>query len=928
MPWNPPAIHDAALAGRDRQAWTGPAGSADWAVGLGQYSRAAWETAQGDPERFAAEITGTRWRSILGRRNLAEELGHALAGIADREERRSAACRFKRWQDLRITLGDCCGALGFAAVISELSDLADVLIGWACAEACDAVRHRCGGLDPATGFAVLGMGKLGGRELNYSSDIDLIFLYVQPDDVDLHPIWCRLGAELVRCLDEPTAAGRLYRVDMRLRPQGDQGELALSRRELLDYYWTVGRPWERQAMIKARCVAGAMALGENVLADLASWVYPADPPIEVLDEARTMRRRIEERAREADLKTGAGGIRDIEFLVQYFQLLYGGRHRDLRGRATLPVLRELAVRRILPRADADDLERDYVRLRTAEHRLQQWEDRQEHAIPADADGQRSLAGRCGWMDEDATSRFLEEIQTVRARVRGLAATHFLTVPQEHDAFLSLVVQGGVDAGLAQRLLAPIGFTDVPAAAKNLARLAHEPFFLLSRDRTERSLVAILPLVLHLIGQSPEPDRTLDNLRRIIESVGGRATFYDLLGQRPRALELLTSFAGWATFLVDLFDQQPGLADEVIDALATRPKPAAALRGEATALVHGLSDPAAPLGLLMGRELAVTAIHDLDGWTIDLVAERLTALAEAVLDAVLGRVIAERVRSWGAPLEAGRPTRYAVIGLGKLGGRELSYASDMDVVLVCDPGGACPRADRGGEEFWLRVAQDLGRILHEGRLYDLDTRLRPWGDQGDPVTTTATLARYWAEPRDLWERLAMVRAAHRAGDPRLGQEAVRTLRQAAIGAPLPASAAADVRAMRQRLEASVAGRDHVKRGPGGYVDVEFIAQYRVLGCDPSTLPTDLGTIPTLRWLAAQGRIPPACVEPLTGALRLLRAVESRQRLATGRAVSALPTTPAERLGIARRCGHDSVQAFDAALQEARQVARAWFDRLIV
>ncbi|GDY13816.1 glutamate-ammonia-ligase adenylyltransferase [Planctomycetota bacterium] len=921
------------LAACESQAATFPIVALEHLLRLGQGSRAALDTALGDLGRFVETVRLSRARTVLGKLNLRRELdAEVLATGGDREARRAAACRFKRWQDARINLGDLTGALSFRAVVAELSDLADTLIQWAVDEAVIATRHRFAGIDAATRFAVLGMGKLGGRELNYSSDIDLIFLYepvvgaTDPNGGDdLHTAFCRLGTEIIRILDEPTASGRMYRVDLRLRPEGDRGELALSRRETVDYYWTVGRPWERQALIKARCLAGALAVGEAALADLIPWVYPADPPIEVLDEARSMRRRIEERSRTADLKTGAGGIRDIEFLVQYFQLLYGGRNPELRNRATLPTLRTLATRRILPVHHADELERHYLWLRTAEHRLQQWMDRQEHEVPNDPEQRLRLAWRCGATGPAAVIRFDSDLEHTRSRVRMLAARHFLAVGEEQDAALALVVRGEADAKLAQRLLKPVGFRDVAAAAGNLARLAREPFFVLTRDRTERSLAALLPLLLHLIGDSPEPDQTLSNLVRIVDGVGGRATFFDLLAQRPKALQLFIGFAGWANFLVDLFGQHPGLPDEVVDALATRPKPATALRGEAIQLAQGLADPSAPLAFLAARELAVTAIHDLDGWSIDLVGERLTVLAEAVTGPCLARAIHERGKTWGIPLSNGRPSRFAVIGLGKLGGRELSYASDMDVLFVCDPGGTCPKVDRDGEEFWQRVAHDLTRMLGESRLYELDARLRPWGDQSDAVTTTATLDRYWSEPRELWERLAMVRATVLAGDPRLGAEVVELLHERALAPPRPADAAAQVRDMRRRLEETAHGRDHLKRGWGGYVDHEFIAQYHCLGiAEP---PPRLSTADTLRFLAERGRIPVEAADQLIPGLHRLRFAESRMRLATGKAVSSLPTDHAGRLAIARRCGYAAIADLDLDLHLARETARYWFDRLI-
>jgi len=291
-------------------------------------------------------------------------------------------------------------------------------------------------------------------------------------------------------------------------------------------------------------------------------------------------------------------------------------------------------------------------------------------------------------------------------------------------------------------------------------------------------------------------------------------------------------------------------------------------------------------------------------------------------------VAEQARQWGAPVYGGRSVRGAVLGLGKLGSGELTYASDMDVLFVCDPGGACPKADKDGEAFWTRVAQELMRCMQEGRLYAIDPRLRPWGEQGQLVVNLETLRGYWSEPRDLWERMANLRVAYLAGDPRLADEAIAIIRSAALGQPLPGDAAAQVRDMRRRLEQSVAGRDHLKRGPGGYVDHEFIAQYRALGLASEALPVGSSILQMLERLTELGRIPAAALTELRPGLELLRRVESRQRLHLGKAVSSLDAQREQRILIARRCGFTELDDFENALATARQNARRWFEALIV
>jgi glutamate-ammonia-ligase adenylyltransferase len=900
----------------------------DLLVQLGGVTRSGFDAALRRPELLWEVIAERQHRQVWGRRALARELEAALHGATDDEAQALAMARTKERHYLRLALGDVTGGIGFEGIIAELSDLTDALVQSALGLARAKLAPRFPGAEAR--FVVLGMGKLGGRELNYSSDIDLVFVYedLAPErEWGCHEYCQKLGADLIRRLDESGPGGRLFRVDMRLRPEGDRGELALSLRETIDYYYSVGRPWERQALIKARPIAGDLALGERLFGELRPWIYPKEPAWEDLDGTRAMRRRIEERKALNDVKTGAGGIRDIEFLVQFFQLSHGGRIPDLRGRATLPVLRALPDHGLLPRGHARELERHYVFLRVVEHRLQMWEDRQIHEVPPAATARLSLARRCGFAGERALAEFDARLAEVRGRVRALADRHYLRTTRDQDAILALVAQDEIDAGLAEAVLGACGLRDLPRAARNLRAMATEPFFLLARSRTERALAALVPLMLELVRDTPDPDATLENLARIAAAVGGRATFYDLLGGNPKALRLFCDLAGWATYLVNLLGEVPGLPDEIADSLNQPPRRPDMLLREARFLVQGLQDLVPPLRFFQARELAATAVRDLEGWTQAQVSRHLSHLAIAITGVALERAVGERARDWGLPVESYRQTRFAVLGLGKLGSRELSYASDMDVIFVCDPGGTCRRNGKGGDEFWTRVAQDVMRTLGEGRIYEIDPRLRPWGDGSELVPTLDALRRYWSEPRDLWERMAMLRVAHVGGDPSIGMECVDLIRATALLAPLPQSAGADVRDMRRRLEESVAGRDHVKRGRGGYVDHEFIAHFRSFGVPPGDLPPGGAIAETLRRLGELGRIPGAAAEELVAGLGWLRFVEARMRLTAGKAVSSIPTDPAARLELARRCNHTSLADFDAAMHQARETGRRWFEELV-
>ncbi|MFW5845854.1 MAG: hypothetical protein ACOCXJ_06475, partial [Planctomycetota bacterium] len=318
-----------------------------------------------DYRRFWGIMQSRGYREILERDELVILSRSTLVLYHDSERKVTALLRFYQYHILRIMIGDLGDDLGFEATVRELSDLAESVVQGALDIASERLQARYG--MPNTGFCVLGLGKLGGRELNYSSDLDFVFLYGEDGQtqggakqIDHQEFFRRLGKELISILDEPKAGGRLFRIDMRLRPEGTSGELVLSRRATADYYYTKGRAWERQAMIKARPIAGDLDLGWSLLEELRPWVFPREQSLEQMENARVMRRRIEERADVLDVKTGAGGIRDIEFLVQSFQLAYGGIDPDLRHRSTLPVLRRLGALHLIRGGDAIALEEHYI----------------------------------------------------------------------------------------------------------------------------------------------------------------------------------------------------------------------------------------------------------------------------------------------------------------------------------------------------------------------------------------------------------------------------------------------------------------------------------------------------------------------------------------------------------------------------------------
>ncbi len=872
------------------------------------------------------------YKHVYGRSALDKELRVRLRALNDRGSRVRELVRFHQGHFLRLTLGDLFDCLSFESVTRELSDLADVLVQAALELAVERWQERFGQAE--CGFCVLAMGKLGGQELNYSSDLDFIFLYDQEgktsggrESIDHQSYFLRLGKELIRLLDERHSNGRLFRIDMRLRPEGNSGELALNYQSTVNYYYSKGRSWERQAMIKARPIAGDRALGDRLLRELRSWIYPQEQAQEDLDTAREMRQRIEERSQEANVKTGAGGIRDIEFLVQFFQLLYGGRHQHLQNRATLPTIRALADLSVITRSEAQILEEDYVWLRMVEHRLQMWEARQLHEVPEGEKDRRHLAIRCDFLGKDALLQFEQKHEEVRSRVRVLADKYYLSTTPYEDALFCLITTEDPAAALLDEVLGPIDFINNKRAHEYLRELAYEPFFVLSRRRTERRFLVILPTLLQLLTDSPIPDETLKNFVTIVRAVGGRSHFYEELDQQPLMLALLVSFAGWATFLVGQLERFPGLIDDLIERMDVDTDWDGRFMDEGRLLLQSVQDPGNNLAYLFAREQVRISLRDLQGESAENIATDLSMLARSVYALALEHCQNHLNERLGWPEKDGVPLRFSVLGLGKLGGNELSYASDMDVMYICDAGGTCTKKGKDAEYYWKRLIQDIAKLLGDGGIYEIDPRLRPWGEQGPMMSSCAALTRYWEQPREMWERLAMTRVSVLAGDRDLGNEAVAIIHQAALHKPLPEDAAQQVCTMRKRLEESCSGRDHVKRGYGGYVDIEFIVEYLSMTCEPGTIPPGEHMQRTLYRLHELGRIPQESLEDLTVGLELMRFVEARMRLSAGMAISSIPTDERERLALARRTGYTAMADLDLSLHLCREKTRDWFEHLV-
>ena len=696
-------------------------------------------------------------------------------------------------------------------------------------------------------LVVFGLGKLGGAELNFSSDIDLVYAYPHDGESDgrralaAEDYFARLGQRLAKLLDEMTADGFCHRVDLRLRPFGNAGRVAWSFAAMDQYFQREGRDWERYAWLKARTVAGDLAGGEAWLETLRPFVYRRYLDYTALDGLRTMKAAIvaemQRRDMADDLKRGPGGIREIEFLVQSLQLIRGGREPSLRGRRLLPALEALVEAGQVAPDHGRNLAGAYRFLRRLENRVQMLRDAQTHALPGSDEDRQRLALALDYAGWDALQQDLAqcragvsaEFDALLVPRRGEAA------PDALESYWRALPEGG-----EPQVLADSGFGDAAAADAALRDFAHGNGVRALSDAARARLDRVVPALLGAAAGSAQPDAALRRLLGLLQAILRRASYLALLDEQPSALARLVDVLARSALLAERIAAYPLLLDELLDTRVAGAMPdAAAMRAACAGAVQAQGDdPEAALRALNEVRLALSfriALATLDRrQPAQDSARQLAGLADAVVVEVLGMADAEVAAAHGA-MPGGR---FAVIGYGSLGGRELGFGSDLDLVFLYD---ADPAAMSDGKRpleparWYARLAQKivalLGAVTSAGRLYETDMRLRPDGGKSLLVSSLASYADYQLQRAWTWEHQALVRARQVAGDASLcadfEQVRARTLGQARDVAGL----AGDVGQMRQRMRAELdrsdAARFDLKQGAGGLVDLEFLLQFGVL-----------------------------------------------------------------------------------------------------
>ena len=789
---------------------------------------------------------------------------------------------------LRIALREVAEVASLEETTLELSLLAEICVREVYQHWNAELRSRRGA--PKTEFAILALGKLGGSELNHSSDIDLIFLYGEEGQVSpnlsYHEWFNLLGSKIVETFAALSPAAALFRIDLRLRPEGRAGPLVRSLESMENYYAGFGETWERLALIKARGICGSRELAYEFLRQHQPFIYPKSPTPDLLEEIAAIKRRIE---REIvgyenvgrDVKLGAGGIREIEFVVQALQLLHGARHTFLHEASTLKALPVLAELELIPGSEARDLEAAYRFLRSVEHRLQIEAEQQVHTIPENGESLDRLAQSLGFATkENFTSALREEMQKVRSVFRRVISAPAAEAEPPGESL-------------------PI-FRDEKAAAKSLADLAKGSGGLHVATRTRQVLRNLRPLLFRWLARTANPDGTLNQFIRFVEAYGLRSMLFELLVENPKLLELLIKTFDASRFAGDLLIRRPQLLEDITRAgmldrqvsVAEHLKRLDPLKITPTSLDLLRVYRQTQLLRILLRDILCLA--DLPS----LFAEQ-SALAEACL------IFVNRVY--------GNESDLTIIALGKFGGGEIGYGADLDVLFVGDN-------IRAAQQLMVAMAQPTA----EGSIATLDARLRPEGEKGNLVGSLKAYQAYYETRAQLWEAQALTRARAVTGpaQEQFMDVAKRVWSKAAQREDLYLQISGMLQRIRHERGRAADLLDF-KTGTGGVIEAEFLVQALQMRAgiwNPQTMEV-------LRELTTKGHLQEEEAALVRKSYEYLRLIESTLRRWENKSVSSLPVDETEQRKLAQRIGADSLDSFGQRYREAREGIHSVYSRYL-
>jgi glutamate-ammonia-ligase adenylyltransferase len=821
----------------------------------------------------------------LASRGYAEMLNELRRGTGDSIATENfAAVRFWKGREMtRIALRELANLAPLEETTAELSQIAEICIRCVCEHWNAEFRKRYG--SPHAEFAILALGKLGGAELNHSSDVDLLFLYSEEGQLtpqlSYHEFFNRLAKKILETFSTPHPEGSLFRIDLRLRPEGSAGPLARSLESMENYYAGFGETWERLALIKARGIGGSRELAYEFLRQHQPFIYPRSPTADLLDEIANIKRRIERDMvgpdkLERDVKLGRGGIREIEFIVQALQLVHGAHHPFLQQASMLKALRAVRELDLLPRAEVLTLDKAYRFLRRVEHRLQIEAEQQTHTVPREPEALRRLALSLRFSSaEDFTAALRERMRAVRPVFQRIISK---TSPDTFEGKSGLEI-----------------FNDQKSAAKTLANLAQGQGSFHIAPRTRQIFAKLRPVFLEWLAKAADPNATLNQFVRFVEAYGFRSLLFELLVTNPKLLELLVKTFDSSRFAGDLLIRHPQLLEEITrDPAFYEPRSIDEnlRRLDSLGASAGNLDPARAY---RRRQLLRIVLRDALGLTDPLaVFSELSDLAEACL--LFTTRLLER-------------EQLTIIALGKFGGREISYGADLDVLFVGDD-------VRSAQNLVVGMAQPTA----EGNIWVLDARLRPEGEKGPLVCSLETYQSYYAGRAHPWELQALTRARAITGP--LQSEFMEMAKRVWHDAGLHVDLCARIDNMLERIRRDRGTRSDFldfKTGFGGIIEAEFLVQALQMRANIWE-PNWRNAVDRLR---KQGRLTESEAAKLKNAYGFLRGCEAVLRRYDNKSVSAFPSDPNEQRKLAIRLGYKEFGAFRERYLEVRETIHALY-----
>jgi [glutamine synthetase] adenylyltransferase / [glutamine synthetase]-adenylyl-L-tyrosine phosphorylase len=903
----------------------------------------------------------------------------AVADLPDRQAGKNALCRLKLREILRIGARDLLRIVTIEEITREISDLAQSVIMTAADIAWQETVARFGepttetnvsiaAPEPSTsytpdihtcGLCIIAMGKLGGRELNFSSDIDLVFIYeaegqstgTLPDGRKTasqtnHVFFTRMCENLVNFLSERGEEGNLFRVDMRLRPEGKAGPLVRSLESFANYLSQQARDWERLAYLKARVLTGPAQLAERIYRFTQEFVFSGVAPAQILSEVQSLKVMIDRDVVNGalyhrEVKRGYGGIREIEFVIAAMQIIYGQAHPALRVRNIFLAIERLCEVDLLSPDESRFYLHAYEFLRVVEHRLQMAAERQTHTIPEDPQELEQFARCCCFQGrEQFLAHYRETTDGVHSRfVRFFE--HDVDAVNRISRDILTVLDPHIPPEEALTALTRFGLTD-PGAVALIRDLCYGTREVFISAEGQRFFEQMLPSLLRMISNAPMPARVLPHLHSFVLSIKGITYYYEVIAQHPEILNLLVSLFGSSSHFSAILASHPEFFDELISShLLFEEDPAADVRARIRAAVT--APRKFERKLIMFRRsakseyLRIALRHILQLRSLRQTLTALSDLAEIFLGTALPlavertceRLSADEASTFRALVEE----RFAVLALGKFGGRELNFFSDLDVVFIHDD-----RADDTSkghlQESFTLLCDALNHVmsenLQEGRVGVLDARLRPHGRNAPLATALSLCTSYFADEAQTWELQAYSRARHVAGNPDVSRTLISAIERKIAGLD-PSALRADLRHMRVRLEDSVPpderARSEFKRMPGGLVDIEFLLQWLILSKQIPSHQVTEDYFSLFETIAEHEVLPDRLVASLSEDYGFLRRLETGTRLVTGAASDTLPPDMENREALARMLGFTSVELLMRHLDDTQRRVRASYVEIV-